>query len=353
MSRSEARGRIIARALGGAWRAAPPATEISAEELLAVTPQMLRTGSAPLAFWRNRSLAATAPALAALHDTWRFHVLHGAVFEERLPIALTHLLAVGVEPLLAKGWAMARQYPRPGLRPYGDLDLYVRPSEYGTARAAVDSMPGIAVDLHRGLPELDDRDHEAVFARAVDESVGGVKVRVLAPEDHLRLLCRHFLRHGASRPLWLCDVALLVETRGSRFDWDLALSGRGSRRDAVLATVALAGALLGADVAGTPATGPLPPWVVRTTLEQWAEGTGHREPLATYLSRPTALWAELRRHWPNAIEALAALDAPFGRGPRLPFQLAHLAHRAARFGLSLVRGLSRERPTILNMRRLA
>jgi Uncharacterised nucleotidyltransferase len=333
-----ARGRIVSRTLRRAWLLAPPAAEISAEELLTVVPALLRTASAPLAFWRNRSIVDATPALAGLHDAWRLQTLHGAVFEERLAVAVSRLRAVSVEPLLAKGWAIARLYPRPGLRPYGDLDLYVRPSEYAAARAAVDSLPGIAVDLHRGLPDLDERDHDAVLARAVRETAGRVEVRVLCPEDHLRLLCRHFLRHGASRPVWLCDVALLVETRGPGFDWDRVLAGSRRRRDAVLAALGLAGALLGADLIGTPAVSAgLPAWLVPTVLRQWGAGFGHRDPLATYLSRPAAFCAELRRHWPNAIEASAALDAPFDGRSRLPFQLAHLIVRGTRFGLSLAR----------------
>src|SRR5262249_56305882 len=133
----------------------------------------------------------------------------GGVEERRVAGAVARLQAAGVEPLLAKGWAIARLYPRPGLRPYGDLDLYVRPSDYATARTALDAAGTIAVDLHRGLADLDDRDHEVVLGRAAVEHAAGVPVRVLAAEDHLRLLCRHFLRHGGSPPVWLCDVGLL------------------------------------------------------------------------------------------------------------------------------------------------
>jgi hypothetical protein len=262
------------------------------------------------------------------------------VLEERLAVAVSRLRAASLSPLLAKGWAVARLYPRPGLRPYGDLDLYVRPSEYAAARAEIDAMPGIAVDLHCGLPDLDERDHEAVLGRAARESVAGVDVLMLRPEDHLRLLCRHLLRHGASRPVWLCDVALLLETYGPGLAWDLVLAGSRRRREAVLAVLGLAGALLGADVSGTPAatlSGSLPPWLVPTLLKQWGEGVGHREPLATCLSRPATLRAELRRHWPNAVEASAALDAPFDDRPRFPLQLAHVVQRGAQLGLSLAR----------------
>jgi hypothetical protein len=332
-----ARGRLVARTLRGAWRATPPPPDVPADDLLAAAPALLRTAGVPLAVWRHRSVVEATPALAPWRDAWRIQALHAAVLEDRLGVAVSHLRAAGVEPLLAKGWAIARQYPRPGLRPYGDLDLYVRPADHGAARAAAGELTGIAVDLHRGLVDLDDRDHEAVRARAPVARVGGADIRVLAPEDHLRLLCRHLLRHGAARPIWLCDVALLVETRGSRFDWDLVLEGRASRRGAVLSAIGLAGTLLGADLTGTPAAAhALPRWLEPAVLRQWGQGVGHREPLAACLGRPAAFRSELGRHWPNAVEASAALDAPFDGRPRFPFQLAHVTVRAAHFGLSVV-----------------
>jgi hypothetical protein len=132
------------------------------------------------------------------------------------------------------------------------------------------------------------------------------------------------------------------------------LAGSRTRRGAVLAALGLAGALLGADLRDTPAADvALPSWLVPTVLKQWGEGSGHREPLATYLSQPVAFGAELRRHWPNGVEASAALDAPFDGRPRLPFQLAHLILRGARFVLALARARHRGWPTIPKTRTLA
>ena len=56
----------------------------------------------------------------------------------------------GVEPLVLKGWAAARLYGEPGLRPYGDLDLCVLPSEEAAARTALQApgAPPVLVDLH-------------------------------------------------------------------------------------------------------------------------------------------------------------------------------------------------------------
>lgn len=334
-------GGLLARALHRSWRVAPPPLSLSPEDLQAAAPLLLRTGGAGLVWRRLRaSPLAGAPPASALREAHRFHALQGAVLEERLPRAVAALREVGVEAIVAKGWSIARWYPEPGLRPYGDLDLYVHPSRYPSARRALDRSPGLAADLHRGFPDLDDRDVDGLFARARPLPLGGWEVRVLAPEDHLRLLCRHLLRHGAARPVWLCDVALMLEQRAPDFDWDLVLGGHPRREQAVRAALALSGVLLGADLSDTPVAGHetrLPPWLLPTALRQWGEAAVCREPLATYLAHPAAFREELRRHWPNAIEASAALDAPFNAFPRAPFQAVHVLARAVRFALDLPR----------------
>ena len=320
----------MARLLATAWRAAPSPPGLDEAGLLAAVPLVLRTGAGPLAWWRLRGgpLAATEAA-GPLRDAYRHEVLMAAVREHRLPGTVAALAGAGGRAVVAKGWAVARHYPETGLRPYGDVDLYVNPSDGAAAREALGRSSGLAVDVHRGFPDLDDRDSGHVLARAQTALLGGAAIPVLAPEDHLRLLCRHLLRHGAARPLWLCDVALLVESRPPGFDWDLFLAGSHRRREALLDTLALAGVVLGADLAGTPAAGRperLPSWLVPTLLREWGRGVVRREPLLGALGRPGG-WSEARRHWPNGIQATAALDAPFNGLPRLPFQAVHALGR--------------------------
>ena len=89
------------------------------------------------------------------------------------------------------------------------------------------------------------------------------------PEDHLRLLCLHLLRHGASRPLWLCGCWGSARVDGTRadFDWEYFLSGNRRRTDYVACTLLLAHRLLGARLDGTPVKGraeQLPSWLVPT-----------------------------------------------------------------------------------------
>ena len=58
-----------------------------------------------------------------------------------------------------------------------------------------------------------------------DELVVAVLMNPQETEDQLRQLCLHLLRHGACRPLWLCDVAVMLESLPGDFDWDRCLGG--------------------------------------------------------------------------------------------------------------------------------
>ncbi len=198
------------------------------------------------------------------------------------------------------------------------------------------AVPPGPVDLHRGFSDLDDLGGESLFARSRTVDLGGGQVSLFSPEDHLRLLCLHGLRHGLSRPLWLCDVAVALESRPENFDWDRLVSGERRRAEAVACALGLAQKLLGARVEGTPVAGcRLPPWLVPAVLRQWGSGSGWREPMSLFLRRPAGVLRELRRHWPNPIEATVGVGAPFNGFPRLPLQLASAAVRVARFALGL------------------
>jgi hypothetical protein len=265
-----------------------------------------------------------------------------AVHERQLRQALTLLRSAGAEPLLMKGWAVARLYPAPGLRPYGDLDLCVRPAAYGAARAALAGPAGngCPVDLHAGIPLLPDRSLEDLYGRSCIETLGEMEVRVLGPEDHLRLLCLHLLDHGAWRPLWLCDVAAGVESLPAGFDWDYFRWGSARRADWTTCALALAHHLLGARLDSAPSAvsaRALPSWLVPAVLRQWALGNPHREPLLHRLRLGSGVFESLRQSWPDPITATLGVRGPINRLPRLPFQLAQCLKRSAQIALELLR----------------
>jgi len=321
--------------LARSWDRDPAPVELPGDAFAAAAELLLASGAGALAWRRIRGgpLAATA-AGQQLRDAYRQHAITAAAHEHVLKESLRLLREVGIDPILTKGWSVARLYPDPGLRPYGDVDLFVDSAD--RARAAAHLAAGEAqdwpVDLtHHDLPP---EDAAGLFARSRVVPLDGVPVRVLAPEDQLRQLTTHQLRHALWRPLWLVDVAVLLESLEPGFDWDRALAGPRAVRDGVTCVAALAGRLLGARLDGTPLAGArLPRWLAPAVTAQWAGLTTHYYdgvPLAAHLGSPRRLLAAIRQRWPSPIQATVSRGAPFNDWPRWPFQVADCAIRLLR-----------------------
>ncbi len=337
-------GAGIAELLRGSWRPLPFQTEGEAESwrmlLPELTPPLLATGCGPLA-WRRlweTDLAATAEA-GELRQAYRMHALRSAAQEGELARVAGALSEAGVEPLLLKGWGVAQHYAEPHLRPYGDLDFLVTSELSETARRTVDGVARLRcpVELHQRFNFPSDRSHAELLGRSSTVACGAVTLRIPAPEDHLRLLALHMLSHGAWRPLWLCDIAALLEGAGEAFDWDLCLSGDARLTGWVEASVLLARDLLGLERGRLPkrlASRALPSWVAISVLRQWGRGTGSstRESLrlGDLVRRPRDVVDELALRLRNPIEATVERRLAFDRSSPLSAVVA----------ATVVRGLS-------------
>lgn len=332
-------GELVAAMLAGSWRQNPSAANLSTKELAIVTPLLLQSGAGALA-WRRLSgspLAATSSG-AELQQAYRLHAIQAALHEINLKRAFDLLRAAQVEPILVKGWAIARLYPEPGLRPYGDIDLCVSPAHYGSAREALrragDRLP---VDLHRGTDLLDDREWQEVFDRSQLVPLEETAVRVLGAEDHLRLLCFHLLRHGVERPIGLCDVAVAVESRSLDFDWTVCLGRSRRHSDWISCVIGLARELLAADVGEIPFAikAQQPSWIVKNVLKAWGQSFGNhfsqQTPMDFYSQHPRGLARALAARWPTPIVGTVGMGGSFNGMPRFPYQLGYLLVRSVRF----------------------
>ena len=341
-------GSLVARVLVGSWRDTAPPPDFSGAELTSVLPLLLASGAGALAWNRiARSTLANTPAGEELHAAYRMHALHSAIHETEIRELWKLFQAGNVEPVLVKGWAVARWYPEPCLRPYGDLDLCFSPEEYRVASSIVASPEAARfyVDLHRDFAKLDGESPRDLLARSNTVSSGDTEIRVLGFEDQLRILCTHFLRHGAWRPLWLCDIAVGIENRPRGFDWQQFLGDDRRHAEWVGCAVVLAHELLGARIDDTPVAGragKLPRWLSRHVLANWNAPfpenyppMSYSRPLVTYLRHPAGLGQALRARWPDALEATIRLGGRIDRFPRLPYQIVNLLGRAARFGFTL------------------
>ncbi len=347
-------GKTIAGLLHQSWRPSPSPLPLPLKQVAGVLPQVLATGCGPL-FWRRLrdTPDGTDPALRELRSAYRLASLQAAVHETEIAQVLAPLNKAGVRFLLIKGWAAARLYPEPGLRPYGDLDLLFSPDDLPRALALLPrpDASALPVEAHaagegtyRVLPTSE---WEEILSRAEEATVDGCPVRIPGPEDHLRVLAFHFLVHGGWRPLWLCDLAAAVEPSHGVADWNHLLRGEPFQREWIRTALQLARDLLGADLSSSPGEvrdGAYPEWVRTTVLAQWGRGTGpsRREVLSgSHLRRlgtPARVWGEVREHWPNRIQACLETGtrpgAPLpGRaqlrsvGARLPRVLKRLGDR--------------------------
>jgi hypothetical protein len=334
-------GEQMARALARAWRHGLSPLDLSAAELELIAPLLLGSGAASL-IWAKLRLSAWPDqrVMREFQQAYRLHTVQAALHEVEIQEVITLFRAAGIEPMLIKGWTVARFYPEPGLRPYGDIDLCIRPEQY---QAAVTLMRGPTgqsynVDLHRGFEQVDDQPFDRLFARAELLPIGEVEVRALSQADQLRTLCTHLLKHGAWRPLWLCDIAAIVEALPADFDWATCLGEDRRQAEWVACSIGLARDLLGAQIDRAPAsvqTRSLPRWLVPAVLKQWqwSRAIEHTPPelMIDSLHHPTRLAKAFYERWPNPVRATFNLQAPFNNLPRLPFQVGDCIAQLAGF----------------------
>jgi Uncharacterised nucleotidyltransferase len=337
-------GSLMIETLAGSWRAVCGSEHSCPDVLPRIAMPLLKGGTAGLVWRRFQSAAADcADLLAPFQQAYAAYTIRAAFYEAQTRSAFTFLRENGIEPVLVKGWTIGRRYPAKGLRPYGDIDLCIRESDYQRAveLAATPEGRRFSLDLHKGLRGLDRRSFDEFFSRTQLVSLAGTAVRIPSDEDLLRIVCLHLLRHGGWRPLQFCDVALLLETRPAEFRWDVCIGDSRREINWISTVIGLAHHLLGADMAGYPFAAQarhIPRWLIAQVLKSWAtpEPTNNApekygKPMRAYLRQPHGLWTALKRRWPNPVEATYSLNGSFNNLPRFPYQCAEGLRRAARF----------------------
>jgi hypothetical protein len=183
------------------------------------------------------------------------------VMTAELGRVLRRCRAERLEVIVLKGPALAETvYPDPGLRPFSDLDLLVRPADrlrmdavlrdLGHRRVAdehswdfdiafdgatvYEAPAGVRVDLHWSLltePRFacNRGELQAVWERSAPITVAGEPALGLGREDLVLHLATHLAVHHTLAG-WLrhWDLALVLERAGGDLDWD-ALLARAAR----------------------------------------------------------------------------------------------------------------------------
>jgi hypothetical protein len=196
-----------------------------------------------------------------------------------------------------------------------------------------------AVDLdHDQFRRFENRSFADFYASCDTVHLGSTPIKVLRREDQVRTLCLHFLKHGGWRPIWLCDIALLLESKNIAFDWELCLGNNQRRARWIGCTIALARDLLGSRIphGAPPAVTSSPPkWFARTVLKEWSNAGPPSAPTLAFLiaakPRRERLKSAMRGRWRNPIQATVDCEGAFDGFTRLPFQLWDAASRTCRF----------------------
>lgn len=344
MKPSLRKGNLVATVLAGSWRSSGlPSLEISELEVDEVSPLLYGSGAAALG-WRRLSQTKfrESPPAELLHQAYRLLSLESEIHEEKIGRVFRLLRQSSVDVVLAKGWAAAGLYPDRALRPYGDMDLCIHPRHYKLAEDIL-SAPEVNdcwIDLHKHFSELSDRKIDDIFARSVTVPLRTETIRILGREDHLALSAIHLLKHGAWRPLWLCDIGAAVESLPASFDWEVCLGRNQKKAGWIVSAIGLAKRLLAANVEALPVSGKsleLPAWLVENVLKQWANPFAinqppmrHPIPIAAQWRTPRGLAKALRQRWPDPILATISVNGRLNSLPRWPYQVANCMSRILR-----------------------
>lgn len=280
----------------------------------------------------------------------RYSALLAKVIAESTRISVQNSRREGLEPIVLKGWSIARFYDSDAFRPSTDIDLAIDPSTDVIAKDIFKT--GFAlntpIDLHLGFRHLDLLPWTEIFENTYTVELDGVPIRVLADEDNLRVTAVHWLTDGGVNRERLWDIYYLVKNRKSDFDWERCLESNGPiRKTWVMAAIATARDHLDLDFSGLPddvQNFELPTWYEKTLEREWERGPYVRRVMSAVVSKPKLLFEQLQRRFPpNRIAATIDTETPIDTSSRIPAQVKSLTKKVAPFARGIGRRLTYKR----------
>ncbi|MCC6824433.1 MAG: nucleotidyltransferase family protein [Acidobacteria bacterium] len=267
-----------------------------------------------------------------LSDHERWLALQHALADRRAADAFTFFRSHGIEPILIKGPAAALMFPEGRFRYSTDIDLAFAEADFAAAKAlfAAASHSGLPIDPHCGLRSFDSTPWDTLFGRSRLVEIGGTSIRVLTEEDHLRLLCVHWLIDGGWNKDRLWDIYYAVKNRAVDFDWNICLNSVSSkRRRWIICVIGLAHKYLGLELDGLPFADDaknIPGWVFRAVEKEWR--TVQIRPLSHFLNDPKMFIAQLRKRIPpNPLRSVVEMEGNIDTGIRLHYQIGLIFRR--------------------------
>jgi hypothetical protein len=212
----------------------------------------------PLVWWNLKDAPLESQERIALRQEYTHTWIRHQHTVARVAPVLEALHREGIRTLLLKGAALSvTAYDRPGLRPFGDIDVLVSPDAADLARRVVERsgwvpirhvprsltpiLPslgytdahGVDLDLHwQALTECTAPDVDRRFwDRAVPARFGDVPTHVLCPSDQLLHVCVHGLRFAwIPSEHWMADAFTILRRSGDALGWDACVAEARERR---------------------------------------------------------------------------------------------------------------------------
>lgn len=271
----------------------------------------------------------TAKTPFFINNAEKMRLINFRVYEQTLAEIFYQLENKGFQPILIKGWAAAQYYPKPWHRNPGDIDLVFR-SKYVEDASELLSDKGFlhAVDIHNGLRHLDTVDLEDLYRNCLWMDCAGTPVRVLRAEDHLRILCVHWMNDGGANKDKLWDVFFAVERNRESFDWERCLKIVDSvRRDWILCAIFLTSDYLGLEIDHLPFAADselIPQWIRQAVEKEWRSEIKLNS-LHLFTNKKELLFKQiLKRIPPNPLQATVELEKTIKGEYRLQYQLMNV-----------------------------
>lgn len=260
----------------------------------------------------------------------RWRIIKFKVLEQQIETAFKFFRQNEIEPILLKGWAISRKYPEKYQRFFSDIDLAVAPEVYERASELVEKHQ-LLIDLHCGLRQLDKVEWKDLYANSALVKLNDTDIRILSEEDHLRVLCVHWLIDGGAYREKLWDIFYAVEHRAKSFDWEKCLGVVSlKRRLWIIYTIGLAHKYLNLNINELPfeaEAGQIPKWLIKTVEREWKSSVRLRPIHACLNDWREVLRQIIKRIPPNPIQATVESEGAFDSGTRIKYQIRSLISR--------------------------